>query len=73
MLIYWHMIFFTCSKMKPLCSLSLQDLESILKTYDKGLIVLQEYKINKKLSFMNRNYLAELIIGYELRDNLDKR
>jgi len=48
-------------------------LEAILKKYDKGIIVLQEYEINKKLSYLNRNYLAEIIIGHELKDDLDKR
>ncbi|KAL0116377.1 hypothetical protein PUN28_009771 [Cardiocondyla obscurior] len=49
------------------------DLESILKKYDKGIIVLHEFKNNNKLNFRTRNYLSEIIINYELKDDLDKR
>lgn len=46
---------------------------SILKNSDKGLIVLRTYEAEKKLNDKLRNYLAEVIISLELKDDLDKR
>ncbi|XP_067206708.1 uncharacterized protein [Linepithema humile] len=49
------------------------DLRSILKSSDKGRIVLQAYETEKKLNNKYRNYLAEAIINSELKNDLDKR
>ncbi|XP_067203610.1 uncharacterized protein [Linepithema humile] len=49
------------------------DLRSILKSSDKGRIVLQAYETEKKLNNKYRNYLTEAIINSELKNDLDKR
>lgn len=51
----------------------LQDLEYILKDSVKGHAVLSAYAFQGELDEKCRNILADIVVHYELKDNLDAR